>query len=59
MLPTIKVDADSRNIEQLHVEADPLRFKPTRTPEQMAALQAGGFSFSRNSYIHVASRVKF
>jgi len=45
VLPTIKVDADSRNIEELHVEADPLRFKPTRTPEQMEALQAGGFSF--------------
>ena len=46
VLPTIKVDADSRNIEELHVEADPLRFKPTRTPEQMEALQAGGFSFT-------------
>ena len=45
VLPTIKVDADSRNIEELHVEADPARFKPTRTPEQMAALEAGGFTF--------------
>jgi len=45
VLPTIKVDADSRNIEELHVEADPVRFKPTRTAEQMEALQAGGFSF--------------
>lgn len=45
VLPTIKVDADSRNIEELHVEADPARFKPRKTPEQMAALQAGGFSF--------------
>jgi nitrogenase molybdenum-iron protein alpha chain len=45
VLPSIKVDADSRNIEELHVEADPLRFKPTKTPEQMAALQTGGFSF--------------
>jgi nitrogenase molybdenum-iron protein alpha chain len=45
VLPTIKVDADSRNIEELHVEPDPARFKPTRTPEQMAALEAGGFSF--------------
>ncbi len=45
VLPTIKVDADSRNIEELHVEPDPARFKPTRTPEQMAALTAGGFTF--------------
>ncbi len=30
VLPTIKVDADSRNIEELHVEADPERFKPTQ-----------------------------
>jgi nitrogenase molybdenum-iron protein alpha chain len=46
VLPTIKVDADSRNIEELHVEADPARFKPRRTPEQVAALKAGGFTFS-------------
>jgi nitrogenase molybdenum-iron protein alpha chain len=45
VLPSIKVDADSRNIEELHVEPDPARFKPTRTPEQMAALQGGGFTF--------------
>jgi nitrogenase molybdenum-iron protein alpha chain len=45
VLPTIKVDADSRNIEELHVEADPERFKPTKTPEQIAALEAGGFNF--------------
>jgi len=45
VLPTIKVDADSRNIEELHVEADPLRYKPTKTPEQLAELHAGGFSF--------------
>jgi len=46
VLPTIKVDADSRNIEELHVEADPERFKPRKTPEQLEALKAGGFSFS-------------
>ncbi len=46
VLPNIKVDADSRNIEELHVEADPERFKPRKTPEQVEALKAGGFSFS-------------
>ncbi len=28
VLPSIKVDADSRNIEELHVEADPEKFRP-------------------------------
>lgn len=46
VLPTLKVDADSRNIEELHVEADPARFNPRKTPEQVEALKAGGFSFS-------------
>lgn len=45
VLPTIKVDADSRNIEELHVEPDPARFKPTKTSEQIEALKAGGFTF--------------
>ncbi|MBI5380682.1 MAG: nitrogenase component I subunit alpha [Opitutae bacterium] len=45
VLPKIKVDADSRNIEELDVEADPQRYNPRKTPEQIAALQAGGFNF--------------
>ena len=45
VLPTIKVDADSRNIEELKVEPDPARFRPRKTPEQMEALRAGGFTF--------------
>ncbi len=35
VIPTISVDADSRNIEELHVEADPTRFKPRRTEAQL------------------------
>jgi nitrogenase molybdenum-iron protein alpha chain len=46
VLPTIRVDADSRNIEELEVEQDPLRFRPRRTPEQLKALESNGFSFS-------------
>lgn len=46
VLPSIKVDADSRNIEELHVEADPTRFHPRKTPAQMETLKAGGFTFS-------------
>jgi nitrogenase molybdenum-iron protein alpha chain len=45
VLPTIKVDADSRNIEEIEVAADPKRFNPRKTPEQVAALKAGRFSF--------------
>lgn len=45
VLPTIKIDADSRNIEELEVEADPVRYKPRKTEEQIKALEAGGFSF--------------
>lgn len=45
VLPTIKVDADSRNIEEIEVEADPKRYRARKTPEQNAALEAGGFSY--------------
>lgn len=45
VLPTIKVDADSRNIEEIVVEADPTRYQARKTPEQIASLAAGGFSF--------------
>ncbi len=45
VLPSIKVDADSRNIEELHVEPDPVRFNPRKTPEQLQALADGGFTF--------------
>jgi nitrogenase molybdenum-iron protein alpha chain len=44
VLPGLKVDADSRNIEELHVEADPERFNPRLTPEQLARLEKSGFS---------------
>jgi len=46
VLPDIKVDADSRNIEELQVEPDPARYQPRRTPEQKQALEAQGFRFS-------------
>jgi len=45
VLPSIKVDADSRNIEEIEVEADATRYKARKTPEQVEALKAGGFSF--------------
>jgi len=45
VLPTIKVDADSRNIEELHVEPDPLEYRPRKTKEQMEKLAQRGFEF--------------
>ena len=42
VLPKIKVDADSRNIEELEVEQDPTRYKPRKTPEQLEALKEKG-----------------
>jgi nitrogenase molybdenum-iron protein alpha chain len=45
VLPNIKVDADSRNIEELHVEPDPERYRPRLTPEQMARMEQAGLTF--------------
>ena len=45
VIPDIKIDADSRNIEEIHVEADETRFNPRKTPEQVAALDAAGVKF--------------
>ncbi len=45
VLPNIKVDADSRNIEELHVEPDPQRFTPRITPEDLARLAMGDLTF--------------
>ncbi|HEY3329851.1 MAG TPA: nitrogenase molybdenum-iron protein alpha chain [Capsulimonadaceae bacterium] len=42
VIPTIKIDADSRNIEEIEVDADPVRFNPRKTPEQLAALAEDG-----------------
>jgi nitrogenase molybdenum-iron protein alpha chain len=44
VLPDIKVDADSRNIEELHVEPDPQRFRPRLTAAQLARLEKSGLS---------------
>lgn len=41
-LPTITVDADSRNIEELKVTPDPEKYHPRRTEEALAQLKAQG-----------------
>jgi nitrogenase molybdenum-iron protein alpha chain len=45
VIPTIKVDADSRNIEELTVEADPARYRPRKTEAELVKLQADGLEF--------------
>jgi len=46
VIPTIKVDADSRNIEELHVEKDPVRYRARKTEEELKALEEKGLQFS-------------
>ncbi|MGK7396584.1 MAG: nitrogenase molybdenum-iron protein alpha chain [Candidatus Cyclobacteriaceae bacterium M3_2C_046] len=45
VLPSIKVDADSRNIEELKVTQDPSRFNPRKTREELDKLAQQGFEF--------------
>jgi len=47
IIPSLKVDADSRNIEEIEVEADPERYAPRKSPDELAALEAGGFEFKK------------
>ncbi len=45
VLPGLKVDADSRNIEELEIHPDPNRFRPRKSDEEMAALKEKGYRF--------------
>jgi nitrogenase molybdenum-iron protein alpha chain len=45
VLPTIKVDADSRNIEELHVEADAEKYRPRAPEEERRRLESEGLEF--------------
>lgn len=46
VLPTIKVDADSRNIEELEVTQDPTRYNPRLNEKQREALEAKDIKLS-------------
>lgn len=46
VLPDIKVDADSRNIEELTVKADPERYRPRKTESELAELKKNGLAFN-------------
>jgi len=45
VIPDLKVDADSRNIEELEVEADATRYQPRKSAEEMKALEDSGYKF--------------
>ncbi|MFH2092228.1 MAG: nitrogenase molybdenum-iron protein alpha chain [Pseudomonadota bacterium] len=45
VIPEIKIDADSRNIEELHIEKDEKKFLARKTQEQIKALEDKGFEF--------------
>ena len=45
VLPAIKVDADSRNIEELQVHEDPAKYHPRLSPEAMERFTAAGYRF--------------
>jgi nitrogenase molybdenum-iron protein alpha chain len=45
VIPNLKVDADSRNIEEIEVEAHPTEFKPRKTEDQLKSLEDSGFKF--------------
>jgi nitrogenase molybdenum-iron protein alpha chain len=46
VLPDIKIDADSRNIEELEVEADPEKYLPRKSEEAMKSLEKNGVTFA-------------
>lgn len=46
VLPGIKIDADSRNIEELEVEPDPEKFNPRKSEKAINALEKKGIEFS-------------
>ncbi len=45
VLPFIKVDADSRNIEELEVHPDPERYRPRKPEDAITRLEESGFRF--------------
>ena len=46
VLPDIKVDADSRNIEELEVEPDPKKFNPRKNEKEIKGLTTKGIEFA-------------
>lgn len=49
VIPTIQIDADSRNIEEITVYPDPTRYKPRKTEEELKELKEK-FDIEFNEY---------
>ena len=47
VLPDIKVDADSRNIEELEIEKDPKRYRLRKSPKEIEKLKKMGVRMGR------------
>jgi len=45
IIPELTVDADSRNIEEIHVEPDPVLYNPRKSEAELKALEDAGFEF--------------
>jgi nitrogenase molybdenum-iron protein alpha chain len=46
VIPSIQVDADSRNIEELKMTKDPEKYNPRKTAEELKALEEAGMEFN-------------
>lgn len=46
VIPTIKIDADSRNIQEITVTKDATRYAPRKTKEELEKLEAEGMQFN-------------
>ena len=47
VIPDIKIDADSRNIEELEIEKDEAKYRPRKSEDEMASIQAKGLEFKK------------
>ena len=47
VIPTLEVDADSRNIEEIHVEPDETRYQARKPPAEFEALEKAGYTFKQ------------
>ncbi len=45
VIPDLKVDADSRNIEEIEVFRDEAKYRERKTPEEIKALEDSGYKF--------------
>lgn len=56
VIPTIQIDADSRNIQEITVTHDATRYNPRKTEEELKALEAEGMEF--NGYEGMMAEMK-